>query len=117
MPGLINGKPDNGVRKDILGHPPLPSDMLVSETALGADNEERTNLFDVVKSFEVTIRPVKHIKGAWLVWDSIHPVNIMKLRLRNEEDSWDLSLEIEQGVNLDSSFRPSEVSPLVNAEA
>jgi hypothetical protein len=56
---LINGKSDNGVRKDVLRHPPLPSNMLVSETALGPDNKDGTNLFDEIESFEVTVCTVK----------------------------------------------------------
>lgn len=114
---LINGKPDDGVRKDILGHPPLPSDMLVPQTTLGSDNKEGTNLFDVVESFEVTVRTVKHVERAWLVWDGIHPVDVVKLRLRNEEDRWNLCLKIKQSMDLYPSFLPPEVSPFINTEA
>ena len=91
--------------------------MLVPETALGSDNKEGTNLFDVVEPPEVTVRSVKQIEGAWFVWDGIHPVDVVELRLRNEEDRRNLSLKIEQSMNLDPAFLPSEVSPFVNAEA
>jgi len=33
--------------------------MLVSETALGPDNKDGTNLFDEIESFEVTVCTVK----------------------------------------------------------
>ena len=38
--------------------------MLVPEAALGSDNKEGTNLFDVVESSEVTVSPGRHIEGA-----------------------------------------------------
>ena len=116
MFGFINGKPDNGVRKDILRHPSLPSDILVLERVLGTHDKEGANLLNVVKSSEVVVCSVKHIEGSRFIWDGIHPVDIMELRLRYVEDGWHLGFKVEQSMNFDPSFRPPEMSPFVNAE-
>lgn len=71
----------------------------------------------MVKPFEVVVCPVKHIEGTRFVWDSIHPVDIMELCLRNMKDRRNLSFQVKQGVNLDSTFRPPEMSPFINTEA
>lgn len=116
MSRLINGKPDDRVRKDVLGQPSLPSDMLIPESVLGTDDKEGSNRLDVVQPFEVVVCPVKHIEGTRSIWNGIHPIHIVELGLRNVEDGWDLSFEVKQGVNLDSAFSPPEMSPFVNAE-
>ena len=85
--------------------------MLVLERVLGTHDKEGSNLLNVVKSSEVVVCPVKHIEGARFIWDGVHSVDIMKLRLRYVEDGWHLGFKVKQSMNFDTSFCPPEMSP------
>lgn len=115
--GSVAGQPDEGVRENVLRHPPFPPDSLELEVGFGPDHEERLQLADDAEPLEVVVSAVKDVERARFIRYLVHRPHVVDRSLRDVDEGRDLGFQVIKGVYLDTALGPAESGPLVHAQA
>jgi len=70
-----------------------------------------------IKASEIGITAVQNVKRTWLQKQLVEDVDIVNFAMSNADKAGDASSQIHQGMDLDSCFVFSKVSPWKQAEA